>query len=226
MVPDPGLRKAGSDAAPGRARSACPKGRLEPAVPEVEQETGRKGAMRVKRLLEGSMRFRLPYDAYQHHEKVSLPMLTGRVETYDLSGDHRAEDLEWRAEIFVESKNVGGAAGQDAEFKRFLAQAYSATAKRRDEIKTDPKFEFMWATTCPWKGNGFLEVASKDSILAAIDRHLDDEVIPKEHEIDASLVDLIPDRIWLWVIADRHEEMSPTNQMRGYVMQRLAEEGL
>jgi hypothetical protein len=184
------------------------------------------GAMRVKRLLEGSMRFLLPYDAYQHREKVSLPMLTGRVETYDLSGDHRGEDLEWRTEIYVESKNVGEAAGQAAEFKRFLAQAYSATAKRRDELSADPKFEFMWATTCPWKGNGFLEVASKDSIVAAIDSHLDDEVIPADHQIDASLVDLIKDRIWVWVIAERHEEMSPTDRMRGIVMQTLAEEGL
>jgi hypothetical protein len=45
--------------------------RLTIAMPEVEQETGRKGVARVKRLLEASMRFDLPYDAYQHQARVT-----------------------------------------------------------------------------------------------------------------------------------------------------------
>lgn len=145
--------------------------------------------MRVKRLLEGFMRFTLPYDAYQHKERVTLELLTGTVETYDLTGDHLDEDGEPQTRIFVESKNVDDAAGQSAEFKRFLAQAYSATAKRKQDLNGDPKCEFMWATSCPWKGTGFRQAASKENLRQAVEDHLDDDVLPKDHVIDDEMIE-------------------------------------
>ena len=76
------------------------------------------------------MRFNLPYNAYQNPERVSLKMLTGRRETYDLNGDHLDESGRETTRMFVESKDLQGAGGQAAEFKQFLAQAYSATSWR------------------------------------------------------------------------------------------------
>lgn len=194
-------------------------------MPELEQETGRQGVARVKRLLEAFMRFNLHYDAYQHAERVSLVMLTGQVETYDLTGDHLDDQGQARTLVFVESKNVKDAAGQGPEFERFLAQAYSAMARQIDEIGIDPKYEFMWATTCPWKGTGFRYAASKENVRKAVAAHLDGEVLPKDHTIDQDLIDRVADRVWLWVVAERHDEMSPTDEMRGHVLKAMIEAG-
>src|SRR4051794_29567031 len=94
---------------------------------EVEGETGRTGVKRVKRLLEATLRFKLPYDAYRHPERVKLTMLTGREEAFDLTGDFLNPEGTALTRIFIESKNQAGAGHQSAQFKRFLAEAYSAT---------------------------------------------------------------------------------------------------
>ena len=78
-------------------------------MPEEEQEIGRLGAKRVKRLLEATLRFSLPYNAYQHKERVSLEMLTGHLGTYDLNGDVVDENGVATTRVFIESKNLDGA---------------------------------------------------------------------------------------------------------------------
>lgn len=204
-------------------------------MPEVEQETGRTGVQRVKRLLEATLRFRLPYNAYQHSERVRLKMLTDEYETYDLNGDYLDEDGREVTRIYVESKNLDGAGAQSAEFKRFLAQAYSATKLGLTE-GADPKYEFMWATTCPWKGDGFRRVAEwtevRDAARWDSDRDLNTQVagrpllraVPERHVVDEDVARLVSSRIWVWVISDRHEGMALGDKMRGWVYERLATE--
>lgn len=195
-------------------------------MPEAEQETGRAGVKRVQRLLEATLRFRLPYDAYQHPERVRLKMLTGRVETYDLHGDYLDEGGHGQTRVFVESKNLDGAGNQSSEYNQFLAQAYSATKVTIDDIGTDPKYEFMWATTCPWRGEGFRQVASVSAVRAAVTAHVGAEsvIIPQDHDVDDDLVRAVAKRIWVWVIPDRQEQMTLSGQMRGWVLQRLQED--
>jgi hypothetical protein len=136
---------------------------------EEHHESGRRGAKRVKRLLEATQRFSLDYNAYENPARVKLKMLTGHVERYDLTGDYLDEDGTAKTPIFIESKNVKEPGSQDWEFKRFLAQAYSATKYFIDDLGTDPEYEFMWATTCPWKGKGFRQVADASEIKAAVE---------------------------------------------------------
>jgi hypothetical protein len=202
---------------------------------EEQQELGRVGAQRVKRLLEGTLRFKLPYNAYQHKERVFLDMLTGHTETYDLNGDVLDEDGHEVTRIYIESKNVEGAGSQGVEFKRFLAQAYSATTAQLEK-GTDPKWEFMWATTCPWKGDGFRKVAAweevRDAAIWDRDRDLETPVggrkvpraVPEGHAVDDEIARTVAARLWVWVIADRHEEMTLSRKMRGWVQERLANE--
>src|SRR5262245_60842050 len=128
-------------------------------MPETEHELGREGIKRVRRLLDGSMRFRLPYDVYENAERVVVPLLPdGERKYFDLNGQCLGEDGTPRSELYVESKNVKDAGSQATEFKEFLANAYSGTMRRQADLGMDPKLEFMWATTCPWKGTGFREV--------------------------------------------------------------------
>jgi hypothetical protein len=171
------------------------------------------------------MRFHLPYDAYQHPERVRLKMLTGRVESYDLTGDHFDEGRQDATRIYIESKSVAGPGSQSAEFKRFLAQAYSATSTGFQDLGTDPKYRFMWATTSPWKGEGFRQVASPKSISSAVTEHVGGQILPPGHGVDDDLIRTVSERVWVWVISDHQEEMTIGSKMRGWIMQRLAEEG-
>lgn len=194
-------------------------------MPEEEQEIGRAGVKRVQRLLEGTLRFRLPYDAYKHKERVSLKMLGGMVKLYDLNGDFLDEQGQAVTRIFVESKNLADAGGQSAEFEEFLARAYSATMQEREDTGIDPKWEFMWATTCPWKGSGFRQVAEKAALEAAIEAHRGGPVIPEDHVIDRDVLDHVQERLWVWVISDRQEDMTLSAEMRGWVLKQLEEGG-
>jgi hypothetical protein len=207
-------------------------------MPEEQHESGRVGVTRAKRLLEATLRFKLPYNAYQHKERVSLDMLTGHVESYDLNGDVLDEDGRELTRIYIESKNLDGAGSQSVEFKRFLAQAYSATKHRlgAETPGIDPKYEFMWATTCPWKGDGFRQVATwqevRDAVMWDRDRSLEvlvagkrmPRAVPEGHVVDKELVRTVAGRIWVWVISDRHEEMTMGGKLRGWVQERLERE--
>jgi hypothetical protein len=190
-------------------------------MPEGEHEQGRTGVKRVKRLLEASMRFRLPYDAYEHAERVTLPLLSDKVKTFDLVGDHLDETGSARTPIYVESKNVKDAGAQGAEFAQFLAHAYSATRRAWDGVGMDPRWEFMWATTCPWKGSGFRDVGARDAVRIAVRAAIADDVIPAAHKIDDDLVQLISDRGWIWVVSDRHEDMTISDEMQGWIAEKL-----
>ena len=46
-------------------------------------------------------------------------------------------------------------------------------------------------------------------------------MLPKDHEIDDAMIDLVAQRLWLWVVSERHEDMSPTDEMRGHVWKAL-----
>jgi hypothetical protein len=190
---------------------------------EIEQEIGRNGVKRVRRLLDGTMRFQMPYDIYENPERVILPLLAeGKTKSFDLRGHYSNEKGDAGSEIYVEAKNYADAGNQASEFTKFLAWAYSATMQRQTEIGLDPKFEFMWATTCPWKGSGFREVASREAVRKAIEG-AGEEIIPAGHTLDEAMADALVDRLWVWVICDRQEEMVLNGQMRSWIAAKWEE---
>lgn len=189
---------------------------------EVEQELGREGAKRFRRLLDGTMRFQMPYDVYEAPERVVLPLLPdGEKKTFDLKGFHSDDEGQPGPEVFVEAKNYKGAGGQSTAFKEFLAVAYSATLRLRQDLGIDPQHEFMWATTCPWKGDGFRDVATTERVREAIE-DADEKIIPSDHEIDHDMVSALAKRFWVWVVSDRHEEMILEPKMREVVAAKRA----
>jgi transcriptional regulator with XRE-family HTH domain len=197
--------------------NAVPSSRVPPLMTEVEQEIGRKGVKRFRRLLDGTMRFNMSWDIYENAPLVALPLLaSGKTKTFDLGGLHTDDDGETLAEIFVEAKNYKDAGSQSAEFSEFLANAYSATMRKRDDINMDPKWEFMWATMCPWKGTGFRQVASREALRSAVGT-ADEAIIPADHDIDEGMITALAQRLWVWVVCERHEDMILGGKMRGVV---------
>ncbi|MGN6253714.1 MAG: hypothetical protein ACTHO8_01860 [Solirubrobacterales bacterium] len=192
-------------------------------MPEAQHETGREGVMRVRRLLEGTMRFRLPYDAYSSGSRASLPMLVpGEKKQYDLQGNVFDDGDNPGPQIYIEVKAVKDAGNQSSQFEAFLAQAYSATLRVRADLQDDPENNFMWATTCPWKGTGFREVTSKEALTAAIEA-AGPQILPPDHEVDAQTVDALLDRFWVWVVSDRQEDMTLGRMMRSWVAAKREE---
>lgn len=191
---------------------------------EVQQEIGRTGVKHFRRLLDGTMRFNMSWDVYENAALVSLPLLApGKTKAFDLGGWHTDDDGGTLAEIYVEAKNYQEPGGQSAEFKSFLANAYSATVRKKLDIGMDPKWEFMWATMCPWKGTGFRRVASRDELQKSVS-DADESIIPSSHEIDEEMLTLISKRLWVWVVCERHEEMILGGKMRA-VIAAAREEG-
>lgn len=193
-------------------------------MPEAEHEKGREGVLRAKRLLEGTTRFRISYDAYTSGGRVSLPMqVEGELKHYDLRGVVIDEENVERTDIYIESKDLGSAGNQAAQFSEFLAQAYSATLRARELQGTDPEHNFMWATTCPWKGTGFREVATKSALEAAV-ADAGPTVLAPGHQIDSEVVELLVERLWVWVISERAEEMVLGRAMRSFVAAKVEDE--
>jgi hypothetical protein len=191
-------------------------------MPEGEHEKGREGVFRAKRLLEGTMRFEIPYTAYMDG-RTSLPMLVdGEPKQYDLCGHCLDEEDNVGPTIYIESKDQQDAGSQKAQFATFLSQAYSATVRATQLQGSDLGHNFMWATTCPWKGNGFRDVAKKASILEALNA-AGTKIIPEGHEIDSDVVDVLADRLWVWVISDRQEEMILSSMLQGYIAAKRRE---
>jgi hypothetical protein len=191
-------------------------------MPEGEHEKGREGVFRAKRLLEGTMRFEIPYTAYMD-ARTSLPMLVdGEAKRYDLCGHCLDEEDNVGATVYVESKDQQDAGSQKSQFAMFLAQAYSATIRATALQGEDPGHNFMWATTCPWKGSGFRDVAKKSAILEALGE-AGPKILPKGHSVNQDIVDVLVDRLWVWVISDRQEEMILSSMLQGYIAAKRRE---
>lgn len=204
-------------------------------MPEENHHSGKVGVTRVKRLLEASLRFNLPYNSYEHIERVTLKMVTGERKAYDLNGGFLDEQGQERTRVYIESKNLKTAGSQSNEFSRFLVQAYSATLCAVQEYGHDPKYEFMWATTCPWIGDGFCDVASEDALRTEVVKEVErDEsvligkkrvpkLLPNDHEIEEQVLRSVSNRLLVWVISNRHEDITPDPKRAGMLLERLKE---
>lgn len=191
---------------------------------EVEHEIGRVGAFRVKRALEQTTRFNIEYTAYDPVSCTEVLLLTDDKKRFDLSGNHLKPDLDTRCPIFVEAKNEK-AGGQKTAFLEFLAVSYSATKRWQDDHGSDPAFEFMFAMICPWRGGSeFYDCASATNIRQAVESEASPEskIIPENHEVDEQLIAALADRIWVWVIPRRQEEMSIGKTVMGWIQEKRA----
>jgi hypothetical protein len=191
------------------------------AAAEESQEIGRAGVNDVKRWLEATMRFQVPYTVYDDPVRVSLPLVNGSVKRFDMLSHHFAMDQPSpsKRDVYVEVKTVGTlntARKQTAQYKEFVATAYSATKAAWTTIGRDPGFEFMWATRHPWEVEHFLQLTTPAFVESCVGAH---KALLAPEVCESPIAQVLSERLWVWHIPSRQDEMTMGPIYRGYVLQ-------
>lgn len=171
---------------------------------EATQEKGRRGVAHTKRWLEATTHVELLFNAYEDEGMCQLELLSG-IKTFDMFGFMLGPN---RRPVYVENKDDANASRLYADYQEFLANAYSATAKRI-QVTKDQKAEFMWVSTHPFNQNGWAKLATADEVKAALVKHAS---VLGGAEVDEDLVRTVAQRIWVLVMNQRQLEISLTHE--------------
>jgi hypothetical protein len=171
---------------------------------EATQEIGRRGVAHTKRWLEATTHVELRFNAYQDEALCELELLSG-TKIFDMFGFMLGPN---RRPVYVENKDDTNYSRLYTAYQEFLANAYSATARRIQSTK-DQKAEFMFVSTQPFNQSGWTTLATPDEIHKALKKH--PEVLG-EATVDDELVRLVAQRIWVLVMHQRQVEISLTHE--------------
>lgn len=170
---------------------------------EATQEKGRSGVKFTRRWLEATTFVELQWDSYNNEEFCILPLLKGEPKAWDLSGSFL---LENRQRVFVENKAEDTAGHQTAQFREFLSNSYSSTAKQWELIKKDPNYEYFWVTTHPFgTTSNWASLVTKKSVIDAVTA---EDALPENVSIDEDLAALVATRIWVLVASTKQERLT------------------
>ncbi len=189
---------------------------------EETQWQGREGVLAVKRWLEHTVRFLLPYDVYTNATRTTLKTYDGE-KRFDLRGDHYDERFENPQEIYIEVKNYTTDQGLAGEFIDFVANAYSATQCEWDRMGQDPGWHFMFASTHAWSSTKYWQLTELESLREACAKrpHL---MLPEG--ADEERLRILSQRLFVWVISRRQEDMTMGSGFRGDIFNIIGKRGV
>lgn len=183
------------------------------------QEKGRRGAHLARLWLDHTGRVRIDFDAYNWPDHVVLPPVAGPSKAFDLAGHLLNEDGHVAAPLYVEVKNADTEGSQKSQYKRYLANCYSVTAKAIQDDGLDRACEFMWATWHPFWITEWPDLTSKRVIREAVEEHQDE--ILDGRDVEDDLIELLSHRCWVIVLGRRHHELSMSAWMLGEVRKAI-----
>lgn len=211
----PAIRSTRSQRDDERSRKIRPNPRIRPVhahrfflMPDEEvHELGREGVGMVKAWLEATTWMEFPFNSNEDGDRCTVLLLEGKKK-FDLRGFHLG-DKNTRRIMTVECKRYTTKGGQAAEFQRFLAIAYSYHARHKKDYGKAQAEDFLWVTSNPFKTDGWSELCSESSIIAAVKHPKHVDVIGEDHEIDDEIVRLVAQHLWLLVF-DQNKQMQIT----------------
>lgn len=180
---------------------------------EATQEKGRRGVAHTKRWLEATTYVELQFNAYEDEGMCELELLSG-TKIFDMFGFMLGKE---RRPVYVENKDDTNVSRLYAAYQDFIANAYSATAKRIQTTR-DQKAEFMWVSTHPFNQREWANLTTPEEVKAALDKH--PEVLGGA-AVDDDLVRTVAERIWVLVMSQRQLEISLTHDEVLLVMPAL-----
>ena len=180
---------------------------------EATQEKGRRAVAHTKRWLEATTYVELQFNAYEHDSMCELELLSG-TKTFDMFGFMLGAN---RRPVYVENKDDTNISRLYMAYQEFLANAYSATARRIQTTK-DQKTEFMWVSTHPFNQDGWGKLTTPDELKTALAKNPD---VLGGAAIDDDLVRTVAQRIWVLVMNERQLEISLTHEEVLLVMPTL-----
>src|SRR4051794_16750903 len=104
---------------------------------ERHHQAGREGVLGVKRWLESTTRFQVPWDVYGSWQQTTVKLLSGEAVSFDIAGHLLDEDGHAGVRFYGEVKNYTSASGQQPAYEEYLAVCYSATCQSTT-VELDP----------------------------------------------------------------------------------------
>lgn len=193
-------------------------------MPDEEiQERGREGVSMIKSWLEATTWMEFPFNSYEDGTRCTLALLTGTTKKLDLRG-YRFGDKHQRRTMNVECKRYTTKGGQLKEFRRFLAIAYSAHAKRAQDVGQVEPEDFLWVTSNPFMTDGWTDLCSEENVLAAV-QHEDNVDVIGDHTVDPKLTRTVSEGLWLLVFHERQIDVTLTAEEVQKVLHLLDRKG-
>jgi len=180
---------------------------------ERQHEAGREGVQQVKRWLESTTRFHVPWDVYGSPNQTTITLLNGAAKAYDIAGHLFGEDVEAGPPFYAEIKNYRSVSNQPSLYQEYLAVSYSG-ARQAKSAEHDPAVEFMWVTWHPFSQGKFLRLCAPDEIAAACVSYPD---YLGGEEFDRRFAETLATRLWLLIVNPRQAEMSMSRALLGEV---------
>jgi hypothetical protein len=178
---------------------------------ERQHEAGREGVRQVKRWLESTTRFHVPWDVYGSPNQTTVTLRGGAAKAFDIAGHLIGEDADAGPPFYGEVKNYRSVSNQASLYQEYLAVSYSA-ARQATSAEHDPAIEFMWVTWHPFSQSKFLALCEPDEIAAACAAypdHLGGE------EFDRRFAETVASRLWLLIVNPRQTEMTMSRAFLG-----------
>ncbi|AZH79160.1 MULTISPECIES: hypothetical protein [Microbacterium] len=177
---------------------------------EATQEKGRRGVAHTKRWLEATTFVELQFNAYEDEGMCELELLSG-TKVFDMYGSMLGPN---RRPVYVENKDDTNVSRLYSAYQEFLANAYSATA-RRIQVAKDQKAEFMWVSTHPFNQAGWGKLATPDEVKTALGKY---PGVLGATTVDDELLRTVASRIWVLVMNHRQLDISLTHEEVQLVM--------
>lgn len=183
------------------------------AAGEKQHEAGKDGVRRVKRWLESTTRFSVPWDVYGSPNQTTVKLLSGAAKGYDIAGNLIGEDGKAGPRFYGEVKNYRAVSDQPELYQEYLAYSYSAAVEATSSDH-DPGIEFMWVTWHPFSQSKFLQLCDAGEIEQACVRH--DEYLAGR-AFNHAFAETLARRLWLLIVNPRQEEMMMSRAFLGEV---------
>lgn len=164
---------------------------------ETSQRLGIEGVHEIKEWLEATTRFAFSYTVYDSEAMCTVMCANGDAKALDLEGSTTSTP---KKPVAVECKKYSTPGGQTAEYRKFLAIAYSATVKTIEEKGQDWEREFMWVTFHPFAQKNWKNLLTLKYMRSCLDEHA---TLLDGRTIDDDLLATVASRIWVMVVQQR-----------------------
>lgn len=187
---------------------------------ETSQRLGIEGVTEIKEWLEATTRFAFTYTVYDSEAMCTRICLDGTKKALDLEGNTTTSP---KVPVSVECKKYTTAGGQAAEFREFLAIAYSATKHAIDTKGSDEQREFMWVTFHPFSVSKWSDLLTLTFMKQCIEEFPD---LLNGEDVDEELLAVVATRTWVMVVGQRQVGIRLTKEELSIASAALIKAGL
>jgi hypothetical protein len=186
---------------------------------ETSQRLGMEGVQEIKEWLEATTRFAFTYTVYDSEPMCTLTCLDESKKAFDLEGNTTKEP---KRPVSVEAKKYSTVGHQAAEFKKFVAIAYSSTAQVIEDIGEDWFREFLWVTYHPFSQTDWPHLLTLSYLRGCLEEH---EELLAGKEVDDDLLAKVASRLWVLVVQQKQVDIRLTKLELMVVNAAFAKEG-